>query len=173
MAKPKRPISVPDDLFPGGCPPPFLVEAGVYEAPADWIDCDADPFVPEGWEVRPQDQLPGAARGKMTFDPAEAVLYLSERQEGRRTAKGTELRKELSSRPVLPANVLDWLLERPELIPESWKGQYVFFWGTVYRGRDGNLCVRYLCWYGGRWCWGDDWLGNVWHSSAPAALLIG
>jgi len=37
------------------------------------------------------------------------------------------------------ANVLDYLLAHPELIPEDWKNKYVFFWGTIYRYSSGGL----------------------------------
>jgi hypothetical protein len=56
------------------------------------------------------------------------------------------------------------------LIPEEWKGKYVFFWGTIYRGSGDNLYVRCLCWGGGRWDWGYDWLGGGWDDGNPAAV---
>jgi hypothetical protein len=48
--------------------------------------------------------------------------------------------------------------------------KYVFFWGTVYRGSDGRLCVRCLCWYGDRWGWNDLWLDCGWSDDYPAAV---
>jgi hypothetical protein len=54
----------------------------------------------------------------------------------------------------LNANILDYLLENQELIPESWKNIIVFFLGTQYYDPLGNICVRYLCWFGeGGWGW--------------------
>ncbi|HEY4477351.1 MAG TPA: hypothetical protein VJB56_01875 [Candidatus Paceibacterota bacterium] len=72
---------------------------------------------------------------------------------------------------MLNANVLDYLLAHPDFIPEWWKGKAVFFWGTIYRNSYGNLCVRYLCFYGDRWDWNYDWLGIDWNVSYPADLL--
>ena len=79
--------------------------------------------------------------------------------------------------PVLNANLLDYLYEHPELIPESWKKdasgntRYMFFWGTVCRSSGGHLYVRCLYWYDGRWDWSIYWLGNVFVGSNPAVVL--
>ncbi|MDO8633009.1 MAG: hypothetical protein Q7K38_00455, partial [Candidatus Wildermuthbacteria bacterium] len=78
--------------------------------------------------------------------------------------------KELAGKPVMNANVLDYLLKNPHLIPDEWKGKYLFFWGTVYRGSVGCLYVRYLCWRGVRWGWDCRWLGSGWDGRYPAAL---
>jgi len=137
------------------------------------IDCDADPFIPEGWTVEQHQQ-----GGQLTFDPSQIELYLDAGQKSGKYIEGNKLRKELTdkSTPVLNANVLDYLLKNPHLIPEEWKknGQgntrYIFFWGTVYRRRDGGLCVRCLCWGGGRWDWGNVWLDSDFCGSGPAAV---
>ena len=71
---------------------------------------------------------------------------------------------------MLNANVLDYLLANPHLIPEEWKGKYVFFWGTVYHRRDGDPCVRCLGWNGAGWSWASHWLGASWTGDRPAAL---
>ena len=68
------------------------------------------------------------------------------------------------------ANVLDYLLAHPELIPEDWKNKYVFFWGTIYRYSSGGLCVRYLCWNGSKWRWDGNWLAHDFYSAYPAVL---
>ena len=84
-------------------------------------------------------------------------------------ASGNKLRKELANKDVLNANVLDYLLAHPELIPEEWKGKLIFFWGTIYRDSDGRLYVRYLRWGGSRWNSGYGWLDNGFYSGNPAA----
>ena len=112
------------------------------------IDCDKDPFCPEGWTV--EEHKKG---GKLEWNPKNISLYLSENQRNG-LIKGNELHKELKDKPILNANVLDYLLAHPELIPEEWKGKYVFFWGTIYRDSVSDLDVRCLCWGGGRWYWG-------------------
>ena len=104
------------------------------------IDADADPFIPEGWKVIEHKKC-----GQLTWGLDRIELYLSEKQKGD-YVEGEKLRKELANKPVLNANVLDYLLKNPHLIPEGWKGKAVFFWGTIYRHSYGSLCVRYLYW---------------------------
>jgi hypothetical protein len=136
------------------------------------IDCDADPFVPEGWKVEEHKQ-----GGQLTFDPSQIEFYLDDGQKGGKSIEGNKLRQRLADKPVLNANVLDYLLANPDLIPDEWKTddagntRYIFFHGTVYRGRGGYLCVRYLCWSGDGWRWGRDWLDDGWDGPYPAAVL--
>jgi len=129
------------------------------------IDCDANPFLPVGWKGIESHKK----GGMLEWNPTKVKLYLSPNQQDGKTIKGHNLRKELENEPVLNANVLDYLLAHPELIPEEWKEKYVYFWGTIYRDSVGRLCVRYLCFIGGRWRWGCDWLGIDRDSNSPAA----
>lgn len=138
------------------------------------IDCDADPFNPwekDGWTVEEHQK-----GGTFTWDASQVELYLASGQKNGKVIEGNKLRKELAKKPVLNANVLDYLLKNPHLIPEEWKkdGQgntrYIFFWGTIYGCRDGHRCVRYLYWRGGRWGWGGYWLGRDWDGFYPAAV---
>ncbi len=132
------------------------------------INCDASPFVPDGWKV--EEHTKG---GIFTWDPARVRLYLSKKQKDDKRIVGNDLRKELASQPVFNANLLDYLLkpENQHLIPEEWKGKAVFFWGTIYRYSDDSLCVRYLYWYGSGWSWYCHWLGHSFYSYYPAAVL--
>ena len=140
------------------------------------IDCNAAPFIPNGWSVRPEDQITSAVRGNLIFDSTKITPYFSEGQKNRKMVVGHDLRKELEGKPVLTAHVLDYLLANTRLIPDSWKknekGETLnhFFWGTVYRDSDGDLCVRYLYWYGGRWHWNYYWFGEEFGSQDPAVL---
>ncbi len=129
------------------------------------IDCDADPFVPDGWSVEEHQK-----GGSFQWDASRVELWLTNGQKNGKVLEGNKLRKEMAKKVPFNACVLDYLLANPHLIPEEWKGKYVFFWGTVYRDRDGDLCVRYLCWRGGRWGWGGSWLGSAWGDRSPAAL---
>lgn len=131
------------------------------------INCDADPFVPSGLAGVESHQK----SGQFVFDPSKIDLYLSKKQKIGKVIKGDELLKELANKPVLNANVLDYLLAHPELIPESWKGKAVFFWGTIYRGSFGFLFVRCLCFRDGEWHSDYSWLDRDWLGSNPAALL--
>jgi len=136
------------------------------------IDCDADPYIPEGWKV--EEHRKG---GMVKFNPTRIEFFLSKQQRKGKVIVGNELRKELADKPVLNANVLDWLLKHPHLIPEEWKRdengntRYIFFWGTIYRDPDGDLGVRDLYWRDDRWCWGCSWLGSGWVGGYPAAVL--
>jgi hypothetical protein len=129
------------------------------------IDLDADPFVPDGWKV--EKHIKG---GQFAFDHAQVKLHLDAGQQGGKSIQGHKLRKRLEKEPVMNANQLDWYLANPQHIPEEWKGKYVFFWGTIYRNRHGNLYVRYLAWDDGRWGWGSYWLDGDWNGNNPAAV---
>lgn len=128
------------------------------------INCDADPFVPDGSSV--EEHRKG---GQWKFNPAKVKLWLAKEQKGG-SIEGNKLREQLKGKPILNANVLDYLLKSPHLILEEWKGKYIFFWGTIYRDRFGRLCVRYLCWNGDRWLWDFHWLEDDFGSFSPAAL---
>jgi hypothetical protein len=130
------------------------------------INCDANPYIPDGSSV--EEHKKG---GLWKWNP-EISLYLSKKQEKGKVIGGNDLRKELANQPVLNANVLDWLLAHPGLIPEEWKSKAIFFWGTIYRNSDGHLYVRCLGWNGFRWGWHDRWLGRGFISDRPAALAI-
>ena len=105
--------------------------------------------------------------------------YLSQRQVNGKWLKGYELRDELTGKSVLNANVLDALAENSDLIPEDWKRdekgniRFIYFWGTVFGGRDGGEYVRCLYFRVGAWRRSYHWLDNVWRSSQPAAVLAG
>lgn len=133
------------------------------------VDLDADPLVPTGWKV--EEHVKG---GQFEWDPAKVALYLSEGQRNGKWIQGTQLRQELKAKNPYNANLLDYLLAHPELIPEEWEERKseipVSFWGTIYRDPDGNLRVRYLHWSGGRWDWGFGWLDGDWSGPYPVAV---
>lgn len=136
------------------------------------IDCDANPLIPyEGWKV--EEHKKGR---QFVWDPTKVRLHLSPNLAEGKSIVGNKLRKELDAQPVFNANLLDYLVEHPHLIPEEWKvdekgrTRYIFFWGTIYRNSDGNLCVRCLCWHGGHWQVGNYWLGYVFVVNDPAAV---
>lgn len=109
------------------------------------IDLDAPPFLPKGLCLKKH-------RGGQAweFDPSKVVLRLiNTRKE--ESVSGRIFFKELDNYQVLNANVLDYLLLRPELIPEDWKDKTVFFWGTIYSDHESNLYVRYLRWQISKW----------------------
>ena len=135
------------------------------------IDCDADPFVPDGWKVEEHQK-----GGQFEWSATQVAFYLDSGQKDGKYIEGNKLRKQLKGKPVLNANVLDYLLKNPDLIPEDWKKdekgntRYIFFWGTIYRSSGGSLYVRCLYWFGGKWNWNAGWLDRVWLGLSPAAL---
>lgn len=135
------------------------------------VNCDAKPFLPQGWKV--EEHKKG---GQLKLDLSKVRLHLSPNQMDGKAIEGNKLRKELASEPVLNANVLDYLLAHPDLIPEDWKRdekgntRYIFFWGTIYRRSHGSLSFRYLYFYGGAWDWGNYWLDDDWVGNFPAAV---
>lgn len=137
----------------------------VVAAVVHLIDCDANPVCPDGWKV--EEHKKG---GQFQWNLSKILLYFSDFQINGRSIEGNKLRKELDNQLVLNANVLDYLLAHPELIPEEWKGKYIFFWGTIYRDSGGDLYVRCLSWGGSKWDWHCNWLDNDFDSGHPAAV---
>jgi hypothetical protein len=106
--------------------------------------------------------------GIWQFDAEKIDLYRSERQKGG-SITGHVLQAELADKQVLNINVLNYLLDHQELIPDSWKGKYIFFWGTIFRN-DGQLFVRCLYWNGMKWSWCAYWLGSPFIAAYYAAV---
>ena len=144
------------------------------------VDFSADPFMPDGWSVEEHQKGKVAKLERkgddLYLDGKKIEFWLSSEQK-RGVITGNILRAKLKGKPVLNANLLDHLLKNPHLIPEAWKKdengntRYIFFWGTIYRDADGNLCVRCLCWGGGGWGWDyGGWLGSGFNDDDPAAV---
>ena len=153
------------------------------------VNCDADatPFL-ESVLWTPFQHWKG---GLIEFDPSKIELYVSPNMhiwhsplDGKdySLTKGRYLRQELigkkiQGRKILNANVLEFLLRHPDLIPEEWKSFQVFFWGTLYRDRPppNNFygdCIRALIWWPGegwRWTTRNPWLEFT--PRMPAAIL--
>ncbi len=141
------------------------------------IDLDTKPFIPEGWSVKPEDQIASRVTGTWKFDPKKIMLHLSKNQQNDKCIEGNKLKKELAKMQVLGANALDYLLAHKELIPEDWKKdekgniRYIFFWGTIYRDSYGNLYVRFLYFRYGLWLWVYGWLDDDFFGYSPSAVL--
>lgn len=155
----------------------------VLEVVKHILDLSADPFIPENWKLEPGNHLKGKKEVELVrqgddlyLDGKKLTFFLSTEQVGGKRIQGHKLRKELGDSKILNANVLDYLLAHPELIPDSWKKdengntRFIYFWGTIYSGSFGSPYVRCLCWSGNRWGWGYGWLGDDWSSSGPAVL---
>lgn len=129
------------------------------------IDCEIAPFIPNSWLVEEHQK-----GGQFIFNPTKVELYVSKNYKNNQIY-GNDLREELKGRQVMNANVLDFLLAHPELIPDAWEVKHVFFFGTIYRRRkDGWLHVRYLYFNGLEWESSWRWLGFNFNSSCPIAV---
>lgn len=139
------------------------------------IDCDKAPLILyDGWKV--EEHIKG---GQFAWNPEKVKLFLSVNQkyDTSTSMKGEELRKELKDQPVVNANVLDYLLDHPNLIPEEWKVEekgktrYVFFWGTIYRDPEDDLFVRYLSFDGSHWKQEHYWLYDGFNDNYSACVF--
>jgi hypothetical protein len=119
------------------------------------VESAAWPLLPEGWTIEAH-----VFHRRFDWDPGMTLLHYADDQTVVGGISGHDLRKLVAGKPVLNASVLDFLLERPHLIPPSWKAALVHFWGTVYRDPAGHACVRHLRWEDGKWLSGRTWLGG-------------
>jgi hypothetical protein len=129
------------------------------------IDTDGAPFVPHAWSIDSH-----RSAGQLLWSDTAAALWIAPGQDAR-PIKGSHLRMRLADQPVLNATVLDHLFEFPELIPISWEGLYVFFWGTIYR-RHSGLAVRGLYLKDGILNVGSRLLARRWSTFHPAAVMM-
>lgn len=129
------------------------------------INCDDDPFIPDNYFVEEHQK-----GGSFRWDTSRVELYLADNQTNGHTLRGFDLRKEMAKKAPFNANVLDYLLSNPHLIPEEWKRRFVFFWGTVYRANNGYQYVRFLFWREDRWIWQMYRLDMDWTGLYPAAV---
>ncbi len=144
------------------------------------IDLDADPRLVNGATVEEHQR-----DGLWKFDIKQIKFFLSDTQREGGALDGKKLRKELEDKRVMNANVLDFLLANPHLIPEKWKHDSantlrIFFWGTIYRSArnsyGSSLFVRYLEWNGFIWLSSERWLDTTifpWNRFDPAAMRTG
>ncbi|MEK7567396.1 MAG: hypothetical protein AAB513_00540 [Patescibacteria group bacterium] len=108
------------------------------------VDLDVSPFVPEGWAV--EEHKKG---GHFRWDASKVMLS---RKDPGSDLEIDEIREGLRKETFFNANLLDYLLKNPHLIPDKWKEKYVLFWGTIYRDLPLEaFCIRCLCWNDGGW----------------------
>jgi hypothetical protein len=151
--------------------------AAPYPSPADtryFADLSLDPIACRGWQIEEHRRAVDSIN-VIVWDPARVELYVDDTQKNG-NVDGFMLRKSLRGKPILNANVLDFLLANPRLIPEDWKKdelgkpRRIFFFGTIYCRPNDDLYVRYLCFDGEKWGWGVHWLGAGRQDNEPAAL---
>ena len=118
---------------------PFLRGNAEIKIVRHIIDLDASPFVPEGCKV--EEHRKG---GQFEWNSSAVKLFPCGIQQGDKGITGHDSRKELADKPVFNANLLDYLLAHPDLIPKEWKEKVIYFWGTIYEYAIGNLFVSGL-----------------------------
>ena len=133
--------------------------------PRRLVDSDAQPYIPDDCTIVEH-------RKGGEVDASKIALYLDPRQQSKNLPTGDGLRTTYANKVVYNACVADHLMKNTSLIPESWKGKYVCFWGTVYRNSDGSLFVRYVCWFDGQWQLGYWYLGDEFDAGDPAAVPV-
>jgi hypothetical protein len=107
----------------------------------------------------------------------KVVLFRSELQTA--GVQGPQLYDELFGKPVLNANVLHFLMQNSEFIPDGpdWRKQdegedvMIYFWGTLFAHPNGDHCVSHMEWNGASWNWSCSSIQNWWLVHQPAALL--
>ncbi len=141
------------------------------------IPFDPKTFIGDGWSIEEEDERAIA----LTEIDLTEVMFDSTLEKGEKNIKGEDKLKRLkekTNRIRLDAGIFKTLWENQILIPEKWKEKtngyntLIFFDGTVLRCSDGKRFVLHLCWGGGKWHWGWNWLENDWHASNPSAVLI-
>jgi len=153
-----------------------MMIAAPYES-ADtryFADLTLEPIACRGWLIEDHQKAVDGIN-VIVWDRARVELYVDDAQKNG-NVDGFMLRKSLRDKPILNANVLDFLLRNPQLIPEDWKKsehgkpRRIYFFGTIYCRPNDDLYVRYLCWNDEKWGWGVHWLGVNRQDSDPVAL---
>ena len=112
---------------------------------------------------------------QFTWNPSRIKLFQTESQKRNGIVEGNVIRKEFASIPgVMNASVLNHLLKHPELIPDKWKGYYIFFWGTIYEDKYGWEHVRCLeyCLNRKMWCWDNNLLNQTLSVATDFAAVL-
>lgn len=128
------------------------------------IHLDADPVIREGWSVVEHRRHNPCAWGLL-----KVGLYVPDQQKNGKFV-GNELRDLMKDQSVFNANLLDYLLARPALIPDKWKQKSIYFWGTIFRNEYGELCVRYMHSRDGLWRGDYRRLSKFWYPFEPAVV---
>ncbi len=161
------------------------------------IETIVPPRIPDFWMIGGQKKWKWGIEnhdpdGSWSSDPEKIKLelYLSKHQQGEFQFGGHELWKEIKELPwpKRPPNMnfMHYLIANPRRIPDSWKSEAVFFWGTILRHPfAGDLCVPFLYFdeghdenHGhepghGHWCCFYYFLNNRFGVKHPAAIITG
>ncbi len=109
-----------------------------------WINTNKNPKLPFLELKKPRIKY-HKKEGIVQLDLSKAELYISEKQKTAAGASFSEVYEEVKDTNVWSASFLQYLLKYPKLIPETWKGKEIFFWGTIYQDDlNSELAVMFL-----------------------------
>jgi hypothetical protein len=117
-----------------------------------WAPSDQKPVLRSFDQPNPNFQCAGVYYHKLgekiLWDPKNFKLRIHPKRPENITF--SEMLDWVKKEPIMNANVLDYWLLHPEMVPEECKGENVsvFFWGTVYLDTFGGLFVRCYDWNG-------------------------
>ncbi|MEI6836110.1 MAG: hypothetical protein WCK59_04730 [Candidatus Falkowbacteria bacterium] len=117
------------------------------------VNCDESPMVIQYWKV-----VNHKKRGLFKFKLSKLSLFKFKKLSGENEVQ-YGLRKESMNTLFLNANVLDYLLAHPHLIPNEWVTEKkIVFRGTAYYNHDEGICFRALSWDSLKGSWGWCWI---------------
>ena len=112
------------------------------------IDCDVLPTPPHNETTI----CKHVTHGRLVWDKdrQKEALYICKGQYGQDSMPAMDILTELRDKPVLNANVLEYLLNNQDAIPNEWRNENLFymFWGTLYYNHAESMTyVRSLHFY--------------------------
>lgn len=134
--------------------------------PAEFIGKE---FIGKEWSIIEQDERSFT----LTEVNINKICLVTMLNDGETRVQGNEKLRRLrvAGYICLDAKVFLSFWENKERIPDSWKGKFVYFDGTVLQSPDGRRCVLYLYWCGSRWFWFYRWLKRDCSVDYPSAVL--
>lgn len=135
------------------------------------IDCSVKPQRPPGFSYLESDQLPSRATGRIVWNPKDVILEPIKVQLGG-TTRGYQVKNNLGNLAVLRSHLLVWLMQDPaRRIPRSWRKFCVFFFGDIFRNKDGVQTVQFVHKDGGSWSSGHLSLRGEFYKEDRVAVL--
>jgi len=143
-----------------------------------FVDLNESPSVPYGWKI-----VSHKKGGLFSWDPAKVKLMRFDQKSHRLVPLNT-FTKQLEASRAFNANLLDFLLENPEYIPKSWQEvpntdfgegndiREIYFYGTIYKDKEGHLLVRCLDYQNGEWEEHPMWLVDTITGNQFAAVRV-
>ncbi len=140
--------------------------AGIVQA----TPFDPKSFLGEGWTINEQDEKSLALT---EIDLSRVILETCLIAEETSINTGREKLERLKAAGYirLDARFFMALWKNKKLIPESWKGKFICFDGTILLNPEGERYVLYLHYRGDDWLWNEKWLGNSCGNKIPSAVL--